>query len=53
MLREDVVEDPSHFDRGALVEVIKDGWGYRNELPGIPQRTFRNAVDLTLAGEGS
>ncbi len=51
--REDVVEDPSHFDRGALVEVIKDGWGYRNELPGIPQRTFRNAVDLTLGGEGS
>ena len=51
LCREDVIEDPSYFDRGALVEVIKDGWGYRDEIPGIPQQTFRNTVDLTLSGE--
>jgi imidazolonepropionase-like amidohydrolase len=46
--REDVVEDPSRFDHGALVEVLKDGWGYRNGLTEISQRTFTHCVDLTL-----
>jgi imidazolonepropionase-like amidohydrolase len=47
--REDVLEDPSHFDHGALVEVLKDGRGYRNGLPGIPQCTFAHCVDRALA----
>ncbi|PJA77742.1 MAG: hypothetical protein CO149_07845, partial [Nitrospirae bacterium CG_4_9_14_3_um_filter_51_5] len=46
--REDVVADPLRFDHGALLEVLKDGWGYRNGLPGMRQRTFRHSVDLAL-----
>jgi imidazolonepropionase-like amidohydrolase len=46
--REDVVEDPLRFDHGALLEVLKDGWGFRNGLPGIRQRTFTHSVDLAL-----
>jgi imidazolonepropionase-like amidohydrolase len=46
--REDVVQDPARFDHGALVEVLKDGWGYRNGLPGMRQRTFTHCVDLAL-----
>ncbi len=45
----DVVDDPSHFEDGALVEVLKDGWGYRNGLPGIRQRTYSHSVDQALA----
>ena len=30
----DVVEDPSRLDNGALVEVMKDGCGYRNGITG-------------------
>lgn len=43
--RENVIENPTHFDQGALVEVMKDGWGYRNGLPGVPQRAFSHCVD--------
>lgn len=46
--REDVVEDPSRFENGALVEVLKDGWAYRNGLPGLRQRTFSGCVDSAL-----
>lgn len=46
--REDVIENPSRLDHGALIEVLKDGWGYRNGLPEIRQRTFSHCVDLAL-----
>ncbi len=46
--REDVVEDPSSLDKGALVEVVKDGWGYRNGIPAIPQQTYGKAMDHAL-----
>jgi imidazolonepropionase-like amidohydrolase len=45
---EDVVEDPSLFDKGALVEVLKDGWGYRNGLETIPQQTYGKAMNQAL-----
>ncbi len=44
----DVVQDPSRLDNGALVEVMKDGWGYRNGLPAIPQQTYRKAMNHAL-----
>jgi len=42
--RGDVVRDPKRLDAGALVEVVKDGEGYRRGLAGIPQRTFADTV---------
>jgi imidazolonepropionase-like amidohydrolase len=51
--REDVVQDPSRLDYEALVEVLKDGWGYRNGLPGMRQRTFTHCVDLALGSTAS
>ncbi len=47
--RGDVLADPTLFDQGALVEVIKDGIGYRGALKGVPQKTFRSGVDELLA----
>ena len=44
----DVVNDPSLLDSGALVEVLKDGNGYRNGLPAIPQQTYGKAMDDAL-----
>ncbi len=44
----DVLEKPQLLDQGALVEVIKDGLGHRG-LAGVPQRAFRNTVDVALA----
>jgi len=44
----DVVHDPSCLDRGALVEVVKDGWGYRYGLPAIPQQTYGKAMEHAL-----
>lgn len=44
----DVLEDPSRLDSGALVEVVKDGWGYRNGLPAIPQQTYGKAMEHAL-----
>jgi len=44
----DVVQDPSGLDNGVLVEVVKDGWGYRNGLPAIPQQTYRKAMGQAL-----
>ena len=40
----DVVEDPGLLDRGALVEVVKDGVGYRSGIPDLPQRDFVSTV---------
>ncbi len=44
----DVVNDPSLLDTGALVEVLKDGNGYRNGLPAIPQQTYGKAMNDAL-----
>ncbi len=44
----DVVNDPSLLDTGGLVEVLKDGNGYRNGLPAIPQQTYGKAMDAAL-----
>jgi len=44
----DVLEDPSRLDSGALVEVVKDGWGYRNGLPAIPQQSYAKAMEHAL-----
>ncbi|MFT7464611.1 MAG: imidazolonepropionase-like amidohydrolase [Pseudohongiellaceae bacterium] len=41
---EDVVSDPAALDRGALLEVVKDGEGYRNGLPGLPQRNYGRSI---------
>ncbi len=43
-----VVDDPSLLDTGALIEVVKDGKGYRNGLPTIPQRTYGTAMNEAL-----
>lgn len=40
----DVIDEPSHLDKGALVEVLKDGCGYRNGLPTVPQQTYGQAM---------
>jgi imidazolonepropionase-like amidohydrolase len=39
----DVLESPKLLDKGALVEVIKDGVGHRG-LAGIPQRRFADTM---------
>ena len=44
----DAVEDPSRLDNGALVEVMKDGCGYRNGLPAISQQTYGKAMNQAL-----
>jgi imidazolonepropionase-like amidohydrolase len=52
LCRHDVIDEPSLFDQGALVEVIKDGVGYRGAVPEIPQRTFGTTVKESLAPSG-
>lgn len=47
LARGDVVEEPGLFDQGALVEVLKDGFGHRG-LAGIPQRDFRSTIAASL-----
>ncbi|MHC5010245.1 MAG: metal-dependent hydrolase family protein [Planctomycetota bacterium] len=49
LCRGDVIEQPERLDAGALVEVMKDGEGYRNGLAGIPQRAYRQSVADALA----
>ncbi|MFA9560947.1 MAG: amidohydrolase family protein [Nitrospirota bacterium] len=44
----DVIEDPARLDDGALVEVLKDGWAYRNGLEAIPQQTYGKAMNQAL-----
>ena len=44
----DVIDQPELFDQGALVEVMKDGIGYRGNIMEIPQRTFGSSVRQTL-----
>lgn len=40
----DVIDDPELLDRGALLEVLKDGLGHRG-LAGVPQSTYRATVE--------
>ncbi len=47
----DVLGDPALMDGGAIVEVVKDGEGYREGVAGIPQRTFRSGVAAALEGK--
>jgi len=49
---ENVIDDPSALDRGALLEVVKDGVGYRAGLPELPQRTYREDLAGQLNPEG-
>jgi imidazolonepropionase-like amidohydrolase len=44
-----VVEQPELLDRGALVEVLKDGVGHRGGLEGVPQRTWIGSTRAALA----
>jgi hypothetical protein len=39
-----VIENPKLLDKGALVEVIKDGVGHRG-LAGVPQRKFADTLN--------
>lgn len=45
---EDVVDDPSALDRGALREVLKDGVAHRGGLPGLAPRTWSSASRAAL-----
>ncbi|RKY22148.1 MAG: hypothetical protein DRQ55_02055 [Planctomycetota bacterium] len=45
---QDVLSDPAAFEDGALLEVIKDGVGYRGGLDGVPQRSWSGRVRETL-----
>lgn len=47
----DVLARPELLDQGALVEVVKDGLGHRNGVPGIPQRDFRHTVRAALGAQ--
>ena len=42
--KSDVVSDPTLFLEGTLIEVMKDGFGYRGALSELPQRTFEQGV---------
>ena len=42
--KSDVLDNPALFEQGSLVEVIKDGVGYRGAITGISQRTFHSTV---------
>ena len=46
--REDVIEKPERLGEGALVEVVKDGFGHRGGLPELPQRDFSSTLDPAL-----
>ena len=48
LCRHDVIKEPTLFDQGALVEVVKDGVGYRGAIAEIPQRTFGTTVGESL-----
>ena len=49
--RGDVIAKPELMDAGAMLEVVKDGVGYRGGLAGIPQRDFDTTVrDVLPAG---
>lgn len=45
---QNVVEHPDLLGQGALIEVLKDGVGYRGGLTALPQRTFMSCVTQAL-----
>jgi len=48
---DDVIEDPGRFE-GSLLEVIKDGEGFRGALEAFPQRSYRSAVESAIGPAG-
>ncbi|MEE2742992.1 MAG: amidohydrolase family protein [Bdellovibrionota bacterium] len=48
---QDVISSPDLFEKEALLEVIKDGEGYRNHFKEIPQRTFSSGLQQILENE--
>lgn len=48
----DVLADPAALGRGALLEVVKDGVGHRDGVPGLPQRTWSTGLRDALADPG-
>ncbi len=48
LCRGDVLEQPALLEHGAIVEVLKDGFGHRG-FAGVPQRGFKFTVDTALA----
>jgi imidazolonepropionase-like amidohydrolase len=53
LCRGDVIQDPALLDRGALLEVVKDGEGYRGGVEGVPQRTWRRGFEDVIGRAGS
>ncbi len=49
---EDVVHHPETLGDGAILEVLKDGEGYRGGLDGVPQRRFETDLRERLARRG-
>ena len=49
---EDVVHHPEKLGAGAILEVLKDGEGYRGGLDGVPQRRFETDLRERLAKRG-
>lgn len=47
--RDDVIADPARLDRGALLEVVKDGVGHRGAIEALPQREYAASVRAALA----
>ncbi len=45
---QDVISDPNKFSGGGLLEVVKDGTGYRGAIAELPQRTFADTVTKVL-----
>lgn len=50
---EDVLEVPERLCDGALLEVVKDGVGYRGAVDAFPQRTYRSRAREALWPEGT
>jgi len=46
----DILNRPELLGEGALIEVVKDGIGYRNGLAQIPQRSFRSTTEHLWGG---
>ena len=48
--RGDVLEQPSLFEQGALLEVVKDGVAYRGGVEGLSVRTLAHCMEEALRG---
>lgn len=49
----DVVDDPELLDRGAIVEVMKDGVGHRRGVAGLPQRAYPDTIAHVLGRDAA